>query len=80
MSGEPGTGKTTLLDYAAGLAADMRVVRGAGAESETELAYAGLYQLCGSMTGLLPRLPDPQREALEIVFGVRAGPRRTACW
>jgi DNA-binding CsgD family transcriptional regulator len=73
VHGESGTGKTALLDHAAGLAADLRVVRAAGTESETELAHAGLCQLCGSMTGLLGRLPDPQREALEIVFGLRTG-------
>lgn len=72
VRGEPGTGKTALLDYAAGLAAGMRVVRAAGTESETELAYAGLHQLCGSMTDLLGRLPGPQRDALNVVFGVRA--------
>ncbi|MGD0702753.1 MAG: AAA family ATPase [Trebonia sp.] len=73
VHGGPGSGKTALLDYAAGRAADLRAVRAAGAESETELAHAGLCQLCGSMPGLLGRLPGPQRAALEIVFGVRGG-------
>jgi hypothetical protein len=74
LRGEPGTGKTALLDYAVGLAADLRIIRVEGTGSETELAYAGLHQLCGSMLGLLDRLPRPQREAVEIAFGVRSGP------
>jgi DNA-binding CsgD family transcriptional regulator len=74
LRAEPGAGKTALVDYAVGLAPDLRVVRVEGTESERELAYAGLHQLCGSMLGLLDRLPPPQRDALEIAFGVRAGP------
>jgi len=73
VHGEPGSGKTALLDHAAGLAADLQVARVGGAESEAELAYAGLCQLRGSMAGLLSRLPDPQRVALEIAFGMRTG-------
>ena len=52
VRGEPGAGKTALLDYAAGLAGDLRVAQAAGAESEAGLAYAGVHQLCGSMTSL----------------------------
>lgn len=73
LHGGPGTGKTALLDFTAGLAADLQVVRAAGAESETELAFGGLHRLCGPMLDLLGRLPGPQREALEIAFGLRAG-------
>ncbi len=73
--GESGTGKTELLGFAAGLAADLQVVRAAGAEPETELAYAGLHRLCGPMFGLLGCLPEPQRDALEIAFGMREGRR-----
>jgi DNA-binding CsgD family transcriptional regulator/energy-coupling factor transporter ATP-binding protein EcfA2 len=73
VHGEPGCGKTALLDHAAGLAADLRLIRAAGAESETGLAYAGLCQLGGPLLALLGRLPDPQRVALEIVFGIRKG-------
>jgi DNA-binding CsgD family transcriptional regulator len=73
VHGEPGTGKTALLDFAAGLDTSLKVIRVAGAESETELAFGGLHRLCGSMLDRLGRLPGPQREALEIVFGVRAG-------
>ena len=73
VRGEPGTGKTALLDFAAGLDTGLAVVRAAGAESETELAFGGLHRLCGTMLDLLGRLPGPQREALEIAFGMRAG-------
>ena len=73
VCGEPGTGKTALLDFTAGLAADLQVIRTAGAESETELAFGGLHRLCGSMLDLLGRLPAPQRAALEITFGLRSG-------
>ena len=55
VHGEPGAGKTALLDYAAGLAGDLRVIRAAGAEAEAGLAYAGAHQLCGSMTSLVSR-------------------------
>jgi DNA-binding CsgD family transcriptional regulator len=74
LRGEPGSGKTALLDYTAGLAGDLGVLRATGAEPETALPYAGLHQLCGPLTDRLGRLPDPQRAALETVFGVRAGP------
>jgi len=74
LRGEPGSGKTALLDYTAGLAGDLGVLRATGAEPETALPYAGLHQLCGPLTGRLGNLPDPQRAALETVFGVRAGP------
>ena len=73
VHGEPGTGKTALLDFAAGLDTGLRVARVAGAESETELAFGGLHRLCGAMLDLLGRLPAPQREALEIAFGMRGG-------
>ena len=73
VHGEPGTGKTALLDFAAGLGSGLQVVRAAGAEPEAELAFGGLHRLCGSMLDLLGRLPGPQREALEIAFGMRAG-------
>ncbi|MBV9794465.1 MAG: AAA family ATPase [Actinobacteria bacterium] len=74
VTGEPGIGKTALLEFAAGLAGDLRVLQAVGTESETALPYAGLHQLCGALTGQLGRLPEPQRVALETVFGRRAGP------
>jgi DNA-binding CsgD family transcriptional regulator len=73
VHGEPGSGKTALLNFAAGLDTTLKVVRAAGTESETELAFGGLHQLCGTMLDQLGRLPGPQREALEIAFGLRAG-------
>jgi DNA-binding CsgD family transcriptional regulator len=73
VRGEAGVGKSVLLEYMAGAAADMRVVRAAGVESEIELAFAGLHQLCAPLLDRLERLPVPQRDALEIAFGLRAG-------
>jgi len=73
VRGEPGIGKTVLLDYAAETAQDFQVARAEGAESEMELPFAGLHQLCGRMLGRLDRLPGPQRDALGVAFGLRAG-------
>ncbi|MEV4347021.1 AAA family ATPase, partial [Actinoplanes sp. NPDC049596] len=73
VHGGPGVGKTALLDYARGRATGLRVLRAAGVESEMELAFAALHQLCGPLLDLLPRLPDVQRAALETVLGLRAG-------
>ena len=72
--GEAGVGKTALLDYAVESAPDLMSVRAAGVESEMELAFAGLHQLCGPMLDRLARLPGPQRDALGIAFGLEAGP------
>src|ERR1700729_1351236 len=74
VRGEPGVGKSALLDYLAGRAAGCRVVRAVGVESEMELAFAGLHQLLASMLDRLDRLPGPQREALRTTFGLSAGP------
>jgi DNA-binding CsgD family transcriptional regulator/tetratricopeptide (TPR) repeat protein len=73
LKGEPGVGKTALLEYAVGKGSDMRVVRAAGVESEMELAFAALHQLCVPLLEWLERLPEPQRNALETTFGLRAG-------
>src|SRR5258708_984727 len=72
--GEPGVGKTALLDYLAGQASGCRVVRATGVQSEMELAFAGLQQLCAPMLDRVERLPVPQRDALRTAFGVSAGP------
>ncbi len=72
--GEPGMGKTALLDYLAGRAPDFRVVRATGVQSEMELAFAALQQLCVPMLDRLERLPGPQRDALRTAFGLSAGP------
>jgi DNA-binding CsgD family transcriptional regulator len=74
VRGEPGVGKTALLEYVAGRAIRCRVARAAGVQSEMELAFAGLHQLCAPMLDRLKRLPAPQREALQIAFGISAGP------
>jgi DNA-binding CsgD family transcriptional regulator len=73
VRGEAGVGKSALLEYAAGAAADIRVARAAGVESEMELAFAGLHQLCAPLLDRLERLPVPQRDALGIAFGLRGG-------
>ena len=74
IRGEPGAGKTALLDYLAGQAPGCRVVRALGVQSEMELAFAGLHQLCVPMLARLDGLPEPQREALRTAFGLSAGP------
>ena len=75
VHGEPGAGKTVLLEYLAGRAADgCRVVRAAGVQSEMELAFAGLHQLCAPLLDRLEALPGPQAEAARTAFGVSAGP------
>ena len=74
LRGEAGIGKTALLEYLVDSAADLSIVRATGIESEMELAFAGLHQLCAPLLGRLDRLPAPQRDALRIVFGLTAGP------
>jgi DNA-binding CsgD family transcriptional regulator/tetratricopeptide (TPR) repeat protein len=74
VRGEPGVGKTALLDYLAGRASGCLVARAAGVQSEMELAFAGLHQLCAPMLDRAESLPGPQREALRTAFGLSAGP------
>src|SRR5712675_2770280 len=74
VRGEPGVGKTVLLDYLAGRASGCLVVRAMGVQSEMELAFAGLHQLCAPMLDHAESLPGPQREALWTAFGLSAGP------
>jgi len=74
MHGEPGMGKTVLLEYLAASAHGCRVERAAGVQSEMELAFAGLHQLCAPMLDRLDAVAPPQREALRIAFGMSAGP------
>ncbi len=69
VRGEAGIGKTALLEHLVEAASDLTVMRAVGVESEIELAFASLHQLCAPMLGRLRRLPPPQREALEVVFG-----------
>jgi DNA-binding CsgD family transcriptional regulator len=70
VHGDPGVGKTALLEQAVKAGADFRVVRAGGIEGEMELAFAALQQLCAPILGLSERLPDPQREALSVAFGL----------
>jgi len=71
--GDPGVGKTALLEYAATAAPDVGVARAVGVEGEMELAFAALHQLCSPNLDLIDGLPDPQREALEVALGLSAG-------
>ncbi len=73
VRGEPGIGKTALLGYAADTAQDFRVARAEGVESEMELPFAALQPLCGRMLDRLDQMPAPQRDALRVAFGLRAG-------
>ena len=73
IRGEVGLGKTALLRYAAHRASDFRVVQVAGVESEMELPFAGLHQMCGSMLGQLSVLPEPQQNALRVALGLSSG-------
>ena len=73
VSGEAGVGKTALLDYLARRASEYRVERAAGVQSEMELPFAALHQLCAPMLAKLQGLPAPQRGALEIAFGMSSG-------
>ncbi|HTT53676.1 MAG TPA: ATP-binding protein [Streptosporangiaceae bacterium] len=73
VRGEAGVGKSALLDYVVESAADLQVVRAAGVESEMELAFAALHQLCAPALDRLGRLPGPQRDALGTAFGLQAG-------
>ncbi len=73
LRGEAGIGKTALLGYVVEGATGCRVVRAAGVQSEMELSYAGLQQLCAPLITGLEHLPEPQRDAIAIAFGLRTG-------
>jgi DNA-binding CsgD family transcriptional regulator len=74
VRGEPGVGKSALLEYLVRSASGFRIGRAAGQQYEMELAYAGLHQLCAPMLDLRERLPSPQRDALATAFGLNAAP------
>ena len=74
LRGEAGVGKTALLEHAIESASGLIVLRAVGVESEMELAYAALHQLCAPLLDRVDRIPAPQREALETTFGLREGP------
>ncbi len=73
LRGEAGVGKTALFEYLQGQASGCRIARAAGVESEMELPFAGLHQLCAPMLHRLGRLPGPQSDALGAAFGLREG-------
>ena len=81
LRGEAGVGKSALLGYLSGRIVDeggkgggWRVASAVGVESEMELAYSGLHQLCAPLLDHLEELPLPQRDALATVFGLSTGP------
>ena len=73
LRGEAGAGKTALLEYLQERASGCRVARAAGVESEMEIVFAGLHQLCAPLLSSVGRLPGPQRDALSTAFGLSAG-------
>ncbi|MER7247559.1 AAA family ATPase [Kribbella sp. NPDC000426] len=74
VRGEAGVGKTALLDYLAETAAELRILRAVGVQSEMELPFAALHQLCAPLLARLDRIPEPQRRALATIFGLAPGP------
>jgi DNA-binding CsgD family transcriptional regulator len=74
VHGEPGVGKTALLDWMVEEGRQLRVLRTFGVEGEMELPFAALQQLCSPVLDRSERLPDPQRDALRVAFGLSAGP------
>jgi DNA-binding CsgD family transcriptional regulator len=74
LRGEAGVGKTALLGYVSELASEIRCAQVAGVESDMELAFAGLQQLCAPLMDRFDELPPPQREALNVAFGRGVGP------
>jgi len=74
LHGEPGVGKTALLEYAVEAGVEFRVARTIGVEGEMELPFAALQHLCAPFLELMQRLPQPQRDALAVAFGLSAGP------
>ena len=73
LRGEAGIGKTELLKYLLGRATGCRTVSVVGVQSEMELSYAGLHQLCAPLLSGLDNLPEPQRDALRTAFGLHGG-------
>ncbi|MDA0164363.1 LuxR C-terminal-related transcriptional regulator [Solirubrobacter ginsenosidimutans] len=74
IHGEPGVGKTALLEYAVEAGPEFRIARTVGVEAEMELPFAAVQQLCAPFLYLMDRLPQPQHDALEVAFGRRTGP------
>src|SRR3954471_13518941 len=73
VRGDAGMGKTALLSDMLANAADLRAIAVSGAESEMELTYAGVQQLCAPLFGHIDQLPEPQKQALRVALGLRDG-------
>ncbi|HEX6518531.1 MAG TPA: LuxR C-terminal-related transcriptional regulator [Streptosporangiaceae bacterium] len=73
IRGEPGIGKSALLEYAAANATGMRILRSSGAETEAELPFSGLHMLLCPVLATISALPSPQAAALRRAFGIDAG-------
>jgi len=73
VHGDPGVGKTAMLEWAIEQAQGFRVLRAVGVEGEMEFPFAALQQLCAPIVDLAQHLPDPQRDALTVAFGLSAG-------
>src|ERR1700749_3798735 len=73
VHGDPGVGKTALLESAVEAGRDFRAVGTSGVEGEMELDYAALQQLCSPLLEFTERLPGPQRDALDVAFGLAGG-------
>ncbi len=78
VSGEPGVGKTALLDWLVDETSGVRIVRATGVQAEMDLPFAALHQLLAPVLDRLDRLPAPQRDALRTCFGISPGRLRTA--
>src|SRR4051794_14344675 len=74
VRGEPGVGKTALLEYAVEAGRGFRIARTFGVEAEMELPFAAVQQLCSPFFELMERLPEPQHDALGVAFGLSTGP------
>src|SRR5918998_104352 len=74
VRGEAGVGKTALLEYVAERASGCELARATGVQADMELPFAALQQMFASMLGPLERLPEPQRQALAVAFGLCTGP------
>lgn len=73
LRGEAGIGKTALMRYCARQASGCRLLQIAGVESELEMPFAALHELCGPMLGQVDALPEPQQRALRVSFGLAIG-------
>ncbi|MGW0167772.1 AAA family ATPase [Streptomyces sp. NPDC003343] len=73
LRGEPGIGKSALIEHSVAMAGGFQVVQGGGVEAETDLPFAVLQQVCSPLLSVRERLPTPQQDALAVTFGLRGG-------